>query len=232
MRLKDVTFKYRKGGDVLNGVNLTIQDNNINFIIGPNGSGKSTIIDVLTKNVKPEGISGQVDFVKDNDYLYITQYLPMLGKVKCSEIANLVLGNIIGIRRVQLSNIEDRVDSRTFEMLGRVWNKTFNELSGGEGKLLQLLLFLQSNKSVVIMDEPSAFIDRRNVKEMFDIISHKTAQQTFIIVTHDIRDIRLVPEGHVCLIEDGRVQLEGNSASILSSINEDKYPFLYDFANL
>lgn len=70
---------------------------------------------------------------------------------------------------------------------------------------MQILLFLQTNKSVVILDEPSAFVDRRNVKNIFDLINQKRTKQTFIIITHDVRDIRLVSTSNVSLLDSGTI---------------------------
>lgn len=231
MKLDDYSYTYhREDSPALSHINYCVHNNAINFVIGPNGAGKSTLIDALTLNTRFGKSQGQVIGPRDHDYLYITQFLPMLGAIPCSEIAKFILGNIFSDAHIQITNLQNRLDENTYAFLKQVWSKKYNELSGGEDKLLQLSLFLQSNKHFIVLDEPSASIDRRNVKRLFLTITQRLAQQTFLIVTHDVRDIRLAPESFVKILENGKVTAKLRGQDFIDNEFSKDLPFIYDFS--
>ncbi|MCF7523589.1 hypothetical protein L3X07_11095 [Levilactobacillus brevis] len=140
------------------------------------------------------------------------------------------MGNIFSDAHIQITNLQNRLDENTYAFLKQVWSKKYNELSGGEDKLLQLSLFLQSNKHFIVLDEPSASIDRRNVKRLFLTITQRLAQQTFLIVTHDVRDIRLAPESFVTILENGKVTAKLRGQDFIDNEFSKDLPFIYDFS--
>lgn len=231
MELKDYSYTYQHETALsLNRVNYKVHENAVNFVIGPNGSGKSTLIDALTLNTRFGKAAGQVIGPTDNNYLYVTQYLPLLGTVRCSEITKFILGNVFLDSHIDLGFLESRLDERVLSFLKRVWHKKYNDLSGGEEKLLQLYLFLQSQKEFVVLDEPSAYIDRRNVKLVFDLIEERLKQQTFLIVTHDVRDIRLIPDSFVSVLNQGKIVSELRGQDFIDREFSQELPFIYDFS--
>ncbi|WP_143463765.1 P-loop NTPase family protein [Levilactobacillus enshiensis] len=80
------------------------------------------------------------------------------------------------------------------------------------------------------MDEPSAYIDRQHVKQVFTLIEEKLQQQTFLIVTHDVRDIRLVPNAFVTVLNQGKIAAELRGQDFIDREFTQELPFIYDFA--
>ncbi|WP_143463764.1 ATP-binding protein [Levilactobacillus enshiensis] len=106
MELKNYSYTYQhETSAALNQLNYQVHPHAVNFVIGPNGSGKSTLIDALTLNTRFGQISGQVIGPDHDDYLYVTQMLPMLGAVRCSEIAKFILGNIFLTSHIALDHL-------------------------------------------------------------------------------------------------------------------------------
>ncbi|WP_050498717.1 ATP-binding cassette domain-containing protein [Oenococcus oeni] len=230
MKITNLTYTYKNNKEpTLKNLSCVFKLHQVNFLIGENGSGKTTLIDAITRQLRGKEYLSSLDFDLGNDYMYISQFLPMLGYVKCSEIAQVILGTIFSTLNITIDDLEKLSDPFTFSFLKTVWNRRYRELSGGELKLVQILLFLQTNKSVVILDEPSAFIDRRNVKNIFDLINQKRTKQTFIIITHDVRDIRLVPTSNVSLLDSGRIVKSIDGKEIDDLEQSKDFDFLKNF---
>lgn len=70
--------------------------------------------------------------------------------------------------------------------LSSFYDKSLEKLSSGQKKLAQIRLFLSTDKSVYIFDEPTNFIDETNRKEILAIIDAlKEKNKLVLIVTHD-----------------------------------------------
>ncbi|MGH2077775.1 ATP-binding cassette domain-containing protein [Aerococcus urinaeequi] len=202
MELQVEKFSYNRSNVILNDVKYSVTPGKINFLIGSNGTGKTTLLDIFVGLLGSNNI--KKDYQLNNDYIYINQFLPMLGKMSCKEIIQLILGTIYGELNISKENLIKYVDKANLPFLLKYWDTPYKELSGGEGKLLQLLLFLETNKSLIVMDEPTAFLDRKNVYMLFDRIK-KNEMATYIIVTHDYRDLLLCDDYTVTILDNGMI---------------------------
>lgn len=128
----------------------------------------------------------------------------MLESLKCQEIVQLILGLKINNKLVTIEELTSNVDPFTLEMIKEYWNQQYSHLSGGEKKVFQQMLFLQFDKAVYVLDEPTNFLDRENVHELFNVINEKK-DKTFIIVTHDYRDLKLTNDYHVTILDKGKI---------------------------
>ncbi|WP_056980848.1 ABC transporter ATP-binding protein, partial [Lentilactobacillus parafarraginis] len=151
MEIRNLTYTFPRSKDpFFRDLNFTIADNEINFLVGRNGVGKTTLIDVIL------GLrQAKLKIDKTFSYVYINQTLPMLGSITVGEIANLVLGIEYGKYEIELGYLKDKIEEYSFSFLQKRWNKHYQELSGGERKLVQLVLFLQIKRDLVVLDEPT-----------------------------------------------------------------------------
>lgn len=180
-----------------------VADNKINFLIGKNGSGKTTLLDIFLGLVHPEQVTKSYDI--GEDYIYINQMIPMLGSLECREIVQLVLGLKLEKNSLTINDLAAEVDKFSLKIIKEYWNVKYNYLSGGQKKLFQQILFIQFDKSVYVLDEPTNFLDRENVHELFNVINTKK-DKTFIIVTHDYRDLEMISDYHVTIIDNGKIE--------------------------
>lgn len=229
MYIKKFSFTY-KGNDkpTLRQVSYKPCMNNINFIIGSNGSGKSTLIDAITGNLAPGKFTGDVMPISNKDYIYLSQHLPVLGRLKCKKIVQLILGNIYPEINISLSSVRKILDNYSFDFVKDVWDIPYSHLSGGESKFIQLVLFLRSKKNLIIMDEPSAFLDRQNVEYLFDYIQSQV-NKTYIIITHDVRDIKFVANSYITLMEKGTIKFSDSNDNLKKEFGDSTDNFLNKF---
>ncbi|MRT44621.1 ABC transporter ATP-binding protein, partial [Xylella fastidiosa subsp. multiplex] len=74
-------------------------------------------------------------------------------------------------------------------------------LSGGQRKLVQLLLFLQVDRELIVLDEPTAAVDRENVQLLFQIMQAHP-ERTYLMSTHDVRALHAFTDRDVLWLND------------------------------
>lgn len=213
-------FEHEKNGFSMRNLKYIVHENKINFLIGKNGSGKTTLLDIFL-GLNNNGVISK-DYIIENDYIYINQMIPMLGSLYCHEIVQLILGLEFNVSNLQLNDLEEKIDPFSFNFIKDHWKKKYRDLSGGEKKLFQQILFVQFNKSIFVFDEPTNFLDREHVQKLFNIINRKP-NKTIIIVTHNYRDLKMVDDYQVTLIDSGKIKGSFNKKEFETRENPKNY---------
>jgi putative ABC transport system ATP-binding protein len=182
--------------DILKGISLRIAHGEFVAIIGPSGSGKSTLLGIIAGLDSPS--SGQV-LVDGTD-------ITRMSESKLASVRNQKIGmvfqafNLIPTLTAQ-ENVEvplyvgkhpGRPSDRAVELLNlvglghRLRNKP-NQLSGGEQQRVAVARALATNPAIVIMDEPTGNLDKRNGDNILQMIRdlRQATGTTFVIATHD-----------------------------------------------
>lgn len=200
MDIRDLSFTFPKARTpFFDHLAFTLTSPGINFLIGQNGAGKTTLADILT-GLRPA--SGTENL--PHDALYLNQSLPMLSSINVGDVVQLVLGVEHAQRHLTRANWTTLADQQTVAYLDPLWNQRYGTLSGGQRKLVQLLLFLQVDRDLVVLDEPTAAVDRQNVQILFNVM-RAHPQRTYLIITHDVRDIQAFTNYHVLWLDHHRV---------------------------
>ena len=181
-------------------LSFDLPEHQVNFLIGQNGAGKTTLADILL-GLRP--FEGSLTPLLTS--LYLNQQLPMLTSIRVSDVAMLILGIETGQRHLTLDMLSAVVDGPTLAFLTPLWCKHYRELSGGQRKLVQLLLFLQVDRELVVLDEPTAMIDREHAAILFAVMrSHP--ERTYLMITHDVRDLAAFPTYQVLWLADHQIK--------------------------
>lgn len=182
------------GGEaVLRNVSLSIPNGQFLALLGANGSGKSTLLRTfLGLQSLADGevriFGTPVDSFRQWRRIgYVPQDLMASTAVPVS-VAEIVQvsagGSRLGWRR--------STPDRTQEILQRVglWNKrkdSFHSLSGGQQRRAMIAAALAKNADVLLLDEPTAGLDRENMFLLADILAeYKSAGRTIIVVAHEL----------------------------------------------
>lgn len=200
MKISGLTYQFPKAATpIFQGLSFELLSPGVNFLIGQNGAGKTTLADVLT-GLRPA--SGTIDLPRSA--LYINQHLPLLTSIRVEDVAQLILGVELGRFKLTFDELGSVVDSATLAFLQPIWHQRYGELSGGQRKLVQTLLFLQLKRELIVLDEPTAAVDRQNVELLFDVMArHPTC--TYLMITHDVRDIAAVNDYRVLWLDQGQL---------------------------
>jgi lipoprotein-releasing system ATP-binding protein len=183
---------------VLNDINFTINKKEFVSLTGKSGCGKSTLLYVLsTMDTDYEGsviIDQQVMPKKDEGFLakirnekigFVFQFHYLLNEFN-------VLNNVMlpGLKLGKLS--KEEVEHRAYEKLKildieKLALKKANQLSGGEKQRVAIARALINDPHIIMGDEPTGNLDKKNSDMVFDIFKKLAEQydQTLLIVTHD-----------------------------------------------
>ncbi|MDH6277092.1 lipoprotein-releasing system ATP-binding protein [Aurantimicrobium minutum] len=163
-------------------IDLSIASGESCAITGPSGSGKSTLLTTIAGWVTPteghieKSISGNTQWVFQNPFgvpkrSAIDQVgFPLIARGESPEAADLV-----SIELCELVGLSELRDGRPF-----------HALSGGEAQRLMLARALATNPAMLLVDEPTAQLDRASARSVNSAISAISKTGTVVIVaSHD-----------------------------------------------
>ncbi|MGL4997592.1 MAG: ABC transporter ATP-binding protein [Cetobacterium sp.] len=169
--------KYYKDKLILKIDNFIFKDKKIYSIMGKNGSGKSTLLSVLAQVIESDK---KIIYYKQEDLILCPQEVVFL---KGTLFYNLVEPfNLTGLYLDKQKLANFLVDFG----LDNLKNSEIKNLSGGEKAKAQFIRTLLYNKEVVLLDEPTASMDKKSSFIVEDaILDLKKKGKIVIIVTHD-----------------------------------------------
>ncbi|MHC1689389.1 MAG: ABC transporter ATP-binding protein [Bacteroidales bacterium] len=192
--------KYYKVGTqevrALDGVDLTIHDNEYVAIMGPSGSGKSTMMNILGCLDSPSGgtyILNGTDVSQMNDNAlaevrnkeigFIFQSFNLLPRY--SALENVALPLIYSGESKKGRDIRAEKALESVDLTDRMHHKP-NELSGGQRQRVAVARALVNKPSIILADEPTGNLDSKtsvDIMKLFEAIHNKG--NTIIVVTHE-----------------------------------------------
>ena len=218
LTINNVTVEYPDGTKAINNLSLNVKSGEKLALIGANGAGKSTLMLAI------EGILDSTGEIKIGDLVVnsknIVKVRRLVGMLFQNPDDQLFMATIyddiaFGPRNAGLDEesvkyrVEDRLKLLNIEHLK---DKTALKLSGGEKRMAALATVLAMKPSVMLLDEPTAFLDpkaRRNLINVLNSLPH-----TMLIATHDLAFAKEVCREAV-VIKDGNFFAKGNCDEIL-----------------
>lgn len=226
LAVENLSFRYEKGRDTLNGISFSIAKGEMISIVGKNGAGKSTLSKLICGFEK--GHSGKILFDgKDITNDTIRERAERIGMVlqnpnqmisKHMIIDEVGLG--LKLRGVSEAEIKERVE-KTLHICGlypfRNW--PISALSFGQKKRVTIASILVLQPDILILDEPTAGQDFRHYTDIMEFLVELNRQGvTIIMVTHDMH-LMLEYTPRTIVIANGTILADDASARILSDEN-------------
>lgn len=218
LTINNVTVEYPDGTKAINNLSLNVKSGEKLALIGANGAGKSTLMLAIEGILDSTGEIKIDDLVVDSkNIVKVRQQVGMLFQNPDDQLFMATIYDDIafGPRNAGLDEesvkyrVEDRLKLLNIEHLK---NKTALKLSGGEKRMAALATVLAMKPSVMLLDEPTAFLDpkaRRNLINVLNSLPH-----TMLIATHDLTFAKEVCREAV-VIKDGNFFAKGNCDEIL-----------------
>ena len=216
--LKNIYKIYNVGGEevrALDGVDLTIKENEFLAIMGPSGSGKSTLMNMIGCLDTPtsglyefegekvhEMDDNQLASIRNRKIGFVFQTFNLLPKATAQHNVEipLIYGNVR--RDLRQAMAADALGSVGLE--DRMHHKP-NELSGGQRQRVAIARALVNRPSIILADEPTGNLDSKSgteIMEIFDILYR--AGNTIILVTHE--DYIASHANRTIRLFDGKIQ--------------------------
>ncbi|TAL87503.1 MAG: ABC transporter ATP-binding protein [Rhodanobacter sp.] len=220
LRAKNITSGY-EGVQILWGVDLDIPRGQTVVLLGPNGAGKTTLLRTLV-GLLPAW-SGHIEFDDNDITLLPTEKRVRSGLAFMSELGVFpdlsVLDNLrMGGYFLSRSGTADRISKMyaLFPDLARLRRSLGGSLSGGQRKMLGVAKALMSQPRLLVMDEPSAGLSPKYVKEVIDILKVAHGEGlSLLIAEQNVLFLELADQGYV--LEGGRMLAHGSADELKSS---------------
>ena len=218
IRLTNISRHYKVGTELvkaLDGIDLTIHQNEYVALMGPSGSGKSTLMNML----------GCLDTPTSGEYFLNGQNVSHMDDSRLAEVRNKEIGFIFQTfnllpRSTALENVmlplvyagygkSKRIEMaekglENVQLSDRMEHKP-NELSGGQRQRVAIARALVNNPSIILADEPTGNLDTKTSIEIMGLLEqiHKEGN-TIIVVTHE-EDIALHAH-RIVRLRDGKIE--------------------------
>jgi branched-chain amino acid transport system ATP-binding protein len=211
---------------------FNVQHGTITGLIGPNGAGKTTVFNLLTGFLKPDSgnvrlgemsITGLPPHRIFKKGICRTFQIPReLKGMTVLENLMLIPGRQVGerpwnpfirprkVRHQERVICEKALEVLEFLQLSHLKAEYAENLSGGQKKLLELARTMVADPKVVLLDEPSAGVNRTLLKCLADAIERVSKEMgtTFLVIEHDM-DFLMRLCSPVIVMSEGRKLAEG-----------------------
>ena len=203
--VKDITFRYKTGSDILNGISFAVFPGDKIALLGRNACGKTTLAKLLCglrkeqkgsirlngEEVLPKSRSRTVSYVMQNVDFQLFGY---------SVYSDLLLGN------EDMPDIENKIEKiLSILHLADMKEQHPTTLSVGQKQRLVLAASYLRNKVLNVFDEPTSGLDYDSMQKVSDFIDAATGNSNAsIIITHDYEFIVSVCN-RVILLENGKI---------------------------
>ncbi|MBL4765891.1 MAG: thiol reductant ABC exporter subunit CydC [Colwellia sp.] len=257
IHFENLTFSYpEKKTPSLVDINLSIKVGEKVAVIGASGAGKSTLVNLLmgfwptglalsstnslsNATTKSEYSKGRIT-IADKDFSLLEhkslrQHIALMSQQ--GHIFDASIGDNLRLAKHDATQEEMRKACQLVNLIEFIddlpkgfdtWlGSTGIGLSGGQGQRLQIAQLLLRSASVLILDEPTKGLDRRNEEEiMSNILAHvKQQKQSLLVITH--KPLMLEKMDKIIVMEQGRIVAQGEHSHLIS--NNDYYKKLLNY---
>jgi iron complex transport system ATP-binding protein len=183
---------------VLRGLSTGIAAGEFVALVGPNGAGKSTLLKIMAGLI--QGYKGSVEFRGKalpqwtprelaKRIAFVPQETHVVFPFTAGEI--VMMGRLPHRSRTIFDSPRDVDRSREALELtdtADLASKSFNQLSGGERQRVVLASALAQDPEVLLLDEPTVFLDLKHQMQFYDILERLNGERglTIVSVTHDV----------------------------------------------
>ena len=186
--IKNLYYKYYKKY-VLENISLDIKKNEYVALIGPNGGGKTTLAKIILGFLKPT--KGEVLILGKKPQLnrQIISYIPQ--NINFNIDIPLTAMDVVLQGRLSKNKLFYSKDDKKRALLNltkvkmeEFKDKKIGELSGGQRQRVLIARALSCEPEILILDEPTASVDPKGQKEIYEILNK--LHITKIVISHDI----------------------------------------------
>lgn len=215
---------------ILRGVDLTIEPGERHALIGPNGAGKSTLFNLIAGGARPD--AGRIDLfgaeitrlapstiarrglARSFQTTSVFSRLSVRDNLRCAAL----LAERDRLRWWQRMSASRAVDARADQVLDAVGLSGRRHLAAGalsyaEQRALDLGLALAGGAHTLLLDEPTAGMNRAEAARAIELIREATAGRTLLMVEHDMDAVFALAD-RISVLVQGRVIASGTPAEI------------------
>lgn len=222
VEIENVTFQVPSFQ--LGPLGFSVEEGTITAIIGKNGSGKSTTLKLIHGDLKPNTGTVRIDRTK----------VSSLSSLKLAEKTSFVwqeifspmsfsVRDVMNVSGYKRGTDENRMEGALDKVgLAPFIDRDFSVLSGGERRLVTLAAAIYQDSEIMIMDEPTNFLDIDNQILIYNLMKGLREEgKTIIMTMHDLDAVHNLADS-VLILRDGKKIAWGDTDSTLTLENLNK----------
>lgn len=236
IRLKNVSFTYPNGKQVLHNISFDIREGETIAVVGRNGAGKSTLVRLLLGIYRPQ--EGKVE--RRKSLRQKSAVFQKFGRYAMTVKENITISDFENIDfknealNISDSEVEKNLNKKGMEfglkqwknggdtLLGREYGG--EELSGGQWQKIAIARGVWRNSAMICLDEPTSAIDPAQESELYEQFYQICQGKTAVLVAHRMGMVKLADR--ILVLKDGRVVGMDTHESLLKNCEE--YQKLWD----
>jgi iron complex transport system ATP-binding protein len=234
MNLKNISYRYGKEW-TLRGIDLDLKAGEIVGILGPNGSGKSTLLKIMDGVLIPQ--EGEIHIRNRPFHSFkrsaFASEVAMVAqenhfRFSFSSLEVVLMGRFPHLKRLQFEgqrDIEIAFNSLRATHALDLSGRSIHDLSEGEKQRVFIARALAQEPKIILLDEPTSFLDLKFKREIFRLISTLSREKglSVALVSHDI-DLVAQYCHRLIMLKNGIIYAAGEPDKIITASNiEDVY---------
>lgn len=213
---------------VLSGLDVDVRSGAISAVIGPNGCGKSTLLRSLGRLLP----TSAGDVLLDGEPITRVPTRSVARRVAVlpqSPVApeGMTVADLVARGRSphqswlrQWSREDESVVQEAMELTGveHLAERRLDELSGGQRQRVWIAMTLAQQTEVLLLDEPTTFLDLAHAIEVLDLVErlHQQQGRTVVMVLHDLNLAARYAQ-HLVVMKEGSIVAQGDPAGVLTA---------------
>ncbi|KAL2633831.1 hypothetical protein R1flu_005310 [Riccia fluitans] len=215
MKVKNLKKVFSGGKVAVDGLSLTIYENQITALLGHNGAGKSTTISMLTGLTRPS--SGDAEIWGHSILKDLSSIRRTIGVCPQQNVlfSLLTVREHLELYAVLKGIPEDGIPGEIQNMVERLGltekiNSRSANLSGGMKRKLQVAIAMIGGSKVVFLDEPTSGMDPHARRGMWDLLRSFKQGRAIVLTTHYMDEADLLCD-RIAIMSEGRLRCCGSS---------------------
>ena len=223
IELRDVSFSYIPGREVLKHINLKVPKGKTIALVGQSGSGKSTLVDLVPRYHDVQQGEVLIDGMNIKG-LRISELRTLIGNVNQEAILfnDTFYNNItFGVENATMEQVIEAAkiaNAHDFIMESEKGYDTMigdrgGRLSGGQRQRVSIARAILKNPPILILDEATSALDTESERLVQEALERLMKSRTTIAIAHRLSTIKNADE--ICVLHEGRIVERGTHEELL-----------------
>lgn len=207
-------------------LSLVVKEGELFAFLGVNGAGKSTTISIMCGTLSKDGGEVIIDGMNvDHDMKNITKEIGVVYQTSALDAKLSVKDNLTS--RASLYGITGKAVKERIAALSEMLDfkdllpRTFEKLSGGQKRRVDVARALIHNPKILILDEPTTGLDPEARKLLWNVVTNlrKSRNMTVFLTTHYMEEA--ADADYVVILDKGKIAAEGTPLSLKNEYTGD-----------
>lgn len=207
-------------------LSLVVKEGELFAFLGVNGAGKSTTISIMCGTLSKDGGEVIIDGMNvDHDMKNITKEIGVVYQTSALDAKLSVKDNLTS--RASLYGITGKAAKERIAALSEILDfkellpRTFEKLSGGQKRRVDVARALIHNPKILILDEPTTGLDPEARKLLWNVVTNlrKSRNMTVFLTTHYMEEA--ADADYVVILDKGKIAAEGTPLSLKNEYTGD-----------